>query len=438
APTPPPPALSHPQPPHPQPPKPACRLPLEGVRVLDLTMVWAGPFATKFLADMGAEVLKVESLNHIDSRLWAGFAYKDATAENIPYARDNYVVLFSRNKLGITLDLGTEIGRNLFLQLVAISDVVIENFAAGVLDRLGLDFETLRGVNPRIILAGMPGFGNDGPERDFVAYGTTLEALSGLAGITGYAADEPHKSGINYGDPVAGMHAAGAVMAALHRMRRTGHGELIEVAQLESLIMLLGETVVDYSMNGCSTTTHGNADPLMAPQGVYPCRGADRWLALTLANDEEWEKLVDLLGRPVWASGPELATAAGRRRQTALIDAHLANWTRDQDQMELMKRLQAAGLRAGAVLDAAQVLADPHLTARGLFVEVDHPDGRSLPLAFNPWRCNGRREPVRRRAPALGEDNDYVFHDLLGLNRSQIDELERRRISGRLPILGEA
>lgn len=412
-------------------------LPLRGARVLDLSMVWAGPFAAKFLADFGADVIKVESLQHVDSRLWAGIAYRGADPDHPPYARDGYVILFSRNKRAITLDLASPRGREHFLRLVCISDVVLENFSLGVMDRLNLGYDVLRTVNPRVIMASMPSFGMDGPDATKIAYGTTLEALSGLASITGYSAGEPHKSGINYGDPVAGMHAAGAILAALHRLRRTGRGEQIEVAQLESLAMLLGEAVLECSLSGRPPQPAGNADRRMAPHGVYACAGEDRWISIAIAGDAEWQRLACLMGKADWANNPERNTREARLRNAAALDAEINAWTREQDQIALMQQLQAAGIRAGSVLNAAQILADPHLQERGLFASVRHPDGSVYPLTLNPWLCDGAREPVRSPAPALGQDNDAVLGDLLGLTRTQLDDLNRAQISGRLPVVGQ-
>jgi len=419
-------------------------LPLAGVRVLDLTMVWAGPFATKFLADLGAEVIKIESLAHVDSRVWAGLLSADVDPEHPPYTRDAYVILYGRNKLGLTLDLASTAGKALFLQLVAISDVVIENFSFGVMDRLGLDDATLRTINPSIIVATMPGFGNSGPDREHIAYGTTLEALSGLTGLTGYTADEPHKSGINYGDPVAGLHTAGAVITALGRARRTGVGEQIEVAQLESLVILLGEAVLDCSMNGRSAHPLGNRARGVAPQGVYPCARPtatdstdDAWIAISVTSDLEWQRLVQAMGSPAWAGDPALASLSGRVAQSDAIDTYIADWTRLHDQRPLMERLQAVGVCAGAVLNIAQVLCDPHLTSRGLFTCVDHPDGNSYALTLNPWTFDGLRHGVQRPAPALGQDNDYILHDLLGVSREHLDALADQHLIGKVPLVGE-
>src|SRR5579884_2582240 len=246
------------------------RLPLAGVRIADLTAVWAGPYATRLLADMGAEVIKVESAGAPD--LLRALAGPMPGVERT-YNRSAYFNHNNRNKYGCSIDLATPAGKQLFLELVSISDVVIENFRADVLDRLGLGYEVLRGIRPDIVLVSMPGHGKTGPEAGYIAYGTNVEQLAGLVSITGYEGGEPHKSGISYGDPIAGTMAAGAVLTALLYRRRTGRGQWVDLAQREALTGLLGEYVVHYSMTRRLPERTGNSHPAWAPHGVFPCAG---------------------------------------------------------------------------------------------------------------------------------------------------------------------
>ena len=250
------------------------KLPLDGHRVLDLTMAWAGPFATRLLADMGAEVIKIETVNNWD--LLRSYTGQPPTVERV-WDKSPYFNHYNRNKYGCVLDLAGERGRELFLRLVDVSDVVIENFRSKVMDNLGLSWETLRARNPDLIYVAMPGHGKSGPEKDFVAYGTNVEQLAGLAHLTGYPDGPPQKTGISYGDPMAGIAAAGAIALALWDRRRTGAGQYIEVAQRENLIGAIGEFIVGYAMNGRERNA-GEPALVHSPHGCYPCAGDDQWL----------------------------------------------------------------------------------------------------------------------------------------------------------------
>lgn len=426
-------------------------LPLAGVRVVDLTMVWAGPYGTRILADMGAEVIKVEAVNFYDQL--RNLAFLPPGTERT-WNKSAYFNHNNRNKFGCTLDLATPRGRDLFLELVKTADVVVENYRAEVLDRLGLGYETLRAVRPDVILVSMPGHGKDGPERDYVAYGTNIEQLAGLVALTGYVGGPPHASGISYGDPIAGTAMAGAVALALLHRARTGRGQYVELAQREVLTALLGEFIVGYGLTGRQPAPQGNRHPLHAPHGVYPARapgelrhdnapGAalaqpaarEPWIAIACETDAQFAALCAAMGRPELARDPRFADAAARHAHQDELDALIASWTAGQDKIELFHRLQAAGVPCGPVLNPAEVFFDPHLRARGFFEWVTHPEAGTWDMEGPIYRLSRTPAHIRINAPCFGEHNGWVLQHLLGLPEDEEHELAATGIIGTVPNL---
>jgi crotonobetainyl-CoA:carnitine CoA-transferase CaiB-like acyl-CoA transferase len=413
--------------------RPRKRLPLAGIRIADLTAVWAGPYATRLLADMGADVIKVESPGSPD--LLRTLSMLPPGTERA-YNKSAYFNHNNRNKYGASIDLSTPKGRDLFLDLVQVSDVVIENFRADVLDKLGLGYEVLRTARPDIILVSMPGHGKTGPEAGYIAYGTHVEQLAGLVSITGYEGGEPHKSGISYGDPVSGTAAAGAVMTALLYRRRTGKGQFIDLAQREALTALLGEYVVGYSMSRRLPVPAGNSHPAWAPHGVFPCSGSDEWVAIAVRTDREFEALCRVVGQPELASDPRFADGLSRHRNRAELDEPIGVWTAQRSAEAAAEALQAASVPAGPVESFKQLLDDdPHLRARGFFEEVTHQDAGTWRMEGPVWRLSDTPAHIRRNAPAFAEHNRLVFHSLLGLGDAELQELERTRAIGNEPDL---
>ncbi|MHB8574742.1 MAG: CaiB/BaiF CoA transferase family protein [Dehalococcoidia bacterium] len=407
------------------------RLPLAGIRIADLTAVWAGPYTTRLLADMGAEVIKVESVHSPD--LLRALSTLPPETERT-YNKAAYFNHNNRNKYGVSLDLAAPEGRALFFDLVSVSDVVIENFRADVLDRLGLGYEVLRAVRPDIVLVSMPGHGKTGPEASHVAYGTNIEQLSGLVSITGYTGGEPHKSGISYGDPISGTAAAGAVMTALLYRRRTGRGQFVDLAQREALMNLLGEYVVHYSMIGRQPQPGGNSHPVWAPHGVYPCAGVDQWLALAVRSDEEFTALCRVIGRSDLAADPRFADGLVRHSNREALDEPLTAWTSELGAYEAARQLQAAGVPAGPVESARQLLdEDPHLRARGFFEEVTHRDAGTWRMERPVWRFADAPAHVRINAPAFAEHNEFVYGSLLGLADERLAVLTASGVTGGTP-----
>jgi benzylsuccinate CoA-transferase BbsF subunit len=413
--------------------------PLKNFRVLDLSRIWAGPYCTKLLADMGAEVLKMESLRVYDSHRGPvsparGIAaYPGAEPGEEPWNRNGWFNCLHMSKYGITLELTHEAGRQVFEQLVAISDVVVENFRQGSLERLGYTYNTLRQIRPDLIYVSMPAFGNSGPWKSYVAYGIGQEQLSGMAHMTGYVDEGPMKSGINHGDPITGSHAAGVVLAALRYRRRTGQGMFIDVSQQESAVALIGGEVLAYQMTGQEPERQGNHSPYFAPYNTYSCAGEDRWLAIAVSMDEEWRSLAEIVGGPELAADPQYAGNQDRLQNQDQLDRLIAAWTSDREMYDICWQLQNAGVPASPVLQGPDLLEDPHYRDRGTFNEVDHPQVGPKRYPGFAWRMSATPGQVRWPSPTLGQHNSQIYSQLLGLSKNEIEELEREGVIGTRP-----
>ncbi|MBI4496973.1 MAG: CoA transferase [Chloroflexi bacterium] len=406
-------------------------LPLHGIRVLDLTQIRAGPKGARWLADAGAEVIKVESRKRPDGR---GFRRLDQVqAEALPgavpeeeqrrYNRTGFDQLH-RNKLGLSLDISTPEGQDIFRRLVAVSDVVMENFSLGVMDRLGLGYRDLTKFRPDLIMISMPAFGNTGPDRNYVAFGWAQEHMAGIGAMTGYEGGPPLKTGTIVGDPLNGVHAAAAIVTALVYRARTGKGQFIEFSQLESLIGLVGDAVLDYTVNGHIQERMGNRHLVWAPQDVYRCAGDDQWVAITVTSDREWAALCQVIGRPDLIDDPRFATLSERRANQDLLRPAIEAWTSPRTKVAAMEELQQAGIRAGAVFDQNEALMSPQSEARGFLQWSIHPDGAAHPYMNLPWRLSTAELTIRQPAPLLGEHNPYLLRELLGMPEDEFRRLE--------------
>ncbi len=385
-------------------------LPLAGVRILDFTRIWAGPYCTRLLADYGAEVIKVESsLFDTGNRMGS-----------MPYVAD-----LNRNKLGVTLDLHKDEARDIARRIAAVSDLVIDNFALGVIDRFGLGYDELARVNPEIIQITMPGWGSVGPLRDHVAFGFNLVSVSGLSYTWGHAESEPNaRCKFDYPDFLVASLTALAALAAIYHKAQTGRGQRIEVAQVEAVGNTMGMAFLDYSLNGRPGEPMGNSHPEHAPHGVYPARGHDAWCAVSCATDEEWRALVRAIGSPAWADDPRYATGTGRKENEASLNEALSQWTRGRTPRQIMHLLQRSGVAAAAVLTGEDLYWDPHLRERGYIHTLDHPDwgvveqpGVTVRLSETP---GGSRMP----SAALGQHNDHVLRAILGLSETEVSRLK--------------
>ena len=409
-------------------PAAAAQFPLEGLRVLDLTMGWAGPLASRSLADLGAEVIKVESTGYPD--WWRGANFTEQFYEERLYEKNNNFNLMNRNKRGITLDLTSAEGRELLLTLASRCDAVIENYSAEVLPKLGLDYPVLHAANPRLVMLSMPAFGLGNAWSDTRAYGGTLEQASGLPLYTGHAAFPPAMTSYAYGDPIGGLNAGAALLLALYFQRRTGQGSHVNLSQVEAMLAMTAPFMIEQSLHGSVPTRQGNRHPMFAPHGCYRCAGADAWLTLSVTGDLEWEALCRVLARPDFAADARLRTAEGRRAHAGELDAVIAAWLRGRDAEDAMSALQAAGIAAGVVRPMADVLRDRHLHARAFWQPVERAFVGSYLSSTTPYRQAGAPMPLRCAAPTLGQHTAAVLNELAGLDTDTIAALDQRGVTG--------
>ena len=390
---------------------------LAGVRILDLTAYWAGPYATKWLADFGADVVKVESPALTD---FVRSTTNDPTRER-SYDYSAYFNNYSRGKESLSLDPANPPGRALFLELLPHFDVVIENFKAGRMVDLRLGYEDLRAVKPDIIMVSISGYGQSGPDATLSGVGTNMEQLSGLASLNQYSdADQPYNTGIAYGDPTSGTAGAAAVAMALYHRNRTGEGQYIEISGHETIASLIGEKFAAHSL-GLDVQPTGNRHPDMAPHGCYPCEGDDRWLTIAVRNDSEWQRLCTAIGQPELADA--YPTFDARKAAEDEIDASIMGWSVQQERMAAATLLQAAGIAAAPVLSTLDLPMDPHFRARGYYVTVEHPDQGAWPHDGIAWRMSRTPGTVRGPAPLFAQHTRSVLERILGKTPVEIDAL---------------
>lgn len=419
------------------PPLPATRerdgaLPLSGVKVLDLTAFWAGPYATLYLASAGADVLKVESVQRPDPIRFNVF---------LPPTADKWYeqgFLYNAANLGkrsVTLNLADADGRALLLRLAARCDVVIENFTPRVMDQFGLGYEEFAAVRSDVIMLRMPAFGLDGPSRDRPGFAPTMEQAAGMAWMTGYEDQPPIVPG-GMCDPLAGVHAAYAILVALEHRRRTGEGQHIEMAMIDVAANVTAEQVIEWSAYGQLLGRQANRGPLAAPQGVYGCAGEEQWVAVAVANDAEWRALVAALGDPAWAMDPELASEQGRRRLHDLVDAEMSAWCATRARDEVLSVLRRAGVPAQPVVPAPQIDRDPQMLARGFWQEVGHPVAGTHLYPSWPFRLTPPLDAgwYRCHAPLLGQHTEEVLTAELGLDEAELARLRDAKVIGTRPV----
>lgn len=408
--------------------------PLKGVRVADLTRYWAGPHCTELLAHLGAEVIKVEP-THGAGLMRQRYPQRALLPEDDPRAKFyNRVAYFDQvnvNKLSVALDITSPEGREVVLRLVAISDVVVNNYSAEMMPKLGLDYETLKKAKPDIIACSMPAYGTTGPWDAYLGYGVTLEPLAGYFSVTGYPGDEPTRSGVDHFDPLTGTHAAAAILTALLYRRRSGKGQFVDVSHLESGAMFLGEALMDYFMNQRVRTRNGNRHPFIAPHGCYRCKGEDRWVTIATRDDAEWQKLCQIMGHPALAHDERFRDGASRWQHQDEIDSVIQEWTAQQEHYEVMEKLQSAKIPAGAVLSVEEVAQNPHLQARGFFKVMEHPQVGALPLMTPPWRMANAQADLHAPAPCYGQHNEYVLHHLLKMEPEEVERLTQAGVIAR-------
>ena len=396
---------------------------LDGVRVLDLTWVLAGPYCTKILADHGADVIKVESAGRPDPTRFAPFMHLSRDAHPHPDT-NGYFNEVNRNKRSIALDTRTADGVAVLRALIASCDVLVENFSSTVMTKLGLGYEALREINPRIVYVSMSGMGHTGPRNGWVSYAEGVSASSGLTGLTGWGPDDVVGVIYGHGDIVAGMQAALATVAALEHRDETGRGQHVDLSQLEAITAQMGTSLLASSRTGRAPEPIGNTHPSWSPQGVYRCLGADRWLAVSVRGDAEWAAVCELIGRPDLAADERTRTAEGRRRESALVDGALAEWARIMPADAAAELLQARGVPAGAVQGGQDLVEhDPQLRARGFYGRLRHPVAGAFLHEGVPIRLTRTPGGLRTPAPVLGADTDTVLNEVGGLSPERIQEL---------------
>jgi CoA:oxalate CoA-transferase len=392
--------------------------PLEGIVVLDLGQIYQGPYCSLLLAMAGATVIKIEPLRGEPARLRA-----DVDVASLPLA------MLNSNKLGITLNLKEPQGRELFLQMVEKADIVQENFAPGVMDRLGLGSEVLRARNPRLIYASASGYGNDGPYRDFLAMDLTIQAMSGIMEATGFPEGPPVKAGPALSDFLGGIHLYGAILTALYDRERTGTGRTVEVAMLDAVYPALCSNLgMHHATRGAGLARTGNRHGglSMAPYNVYPT--TDGFAAIICVTDEHWRSLAREMGHGELAADARFATHADRVKIMAEVDALVAAWTSGLTKAQVFEAARRAHLPAAPVRGLQEVMDDPHLHQRGMLSRVDHPDLGSVVLPTTPLRLQGCAPPAIRPSPRLGQHNAQVYGEWLGLDDSAIDALRAAKV----------
>ena len=419
------------------------QLPLEGVRVLDSTYVFALPYTGGLLADLGAEVIKVEGPGRPDVTRTGGYsgAFPDGEHGEDWWNRPSTYNLIHRGKRSLTLDMTDQRGRDLFRQLVSISDVVMENFTPRVMRGWELDYPNLRKIKPDIVMVSNTGYGHgDGPYSGYPAQATTQEATHGHCWITGYPGGPPSKAGASFVDFLSTWTALFAIGAALRYRNRTGQGQWVDIGMYQAGVMFTSEYIMDAIANGREGGRIGNRHPYRAPQGCYPAQGDDQWIVLSVGSDAQWQDLCRLMGREEVAGDPDFADILSRQRNHDRMDQFISAWTAGLDKYELMHRLQAVGIPAGPVLTGKDVHFDPQYQSRRFLERVTYPPERKIgtrPFIGRPYKFS--RSPLRIQGPSptFGQDNELLLRGLLGINGDTYEALVQDSVIASVPLSGE-
>lgn len=401
-------------------------LPLEGLRILDMTMWWSGPLCTSYFGAQGAEVIKIESIQSPD-----GFRYTSSKPGENWWELGPQFNSANMNKLGLTLNLNEAKGKRLFKELVAKSDVVIENFSSRVIEKFGLTYDVLKEINPKLIMISMPAYGKTGPFRDQPGFAYTFEILSGLAQLNGYENENPMIiSGV--GDVISGFHSSYALLAALEHREDTGEGQFVEVAQVETAINYMGQPFADLSMNDRKWGREGNRHPEFAPHGFYRSKGEDSWIAIAITNENEWVSFCKIMDREDLAKDSRFDNMKQRYKNQEELDKIVEEWTAKYAHYEATNILQEVGIKSGPVLEVDEIVEDPFLN--GMFQEVTRDLTGTHEFPTWPVKFSGERLQHQSPAPKLGEHNEHVLKDLLGYSEDEIEELRSKEIIGEIPL----
>jgi crotonobetainyl-CoA:carnitine CoA-transferase CaiB-like acyl-CoA transferase len=411
-------------------------LPLAGIRVIDTSSVFAMPYTAGIMADLGAEVIKIEALQRLDQTRGSAWGlWPDNDPGERPWDRGGAFCTLNRGKRSLVLDLSKEEGRAIFRDLVRASDIVIENYTARVMRGWELDYAKLSAIRPDIIHVSNTGYGHNSPWESYPVQGTSLEPMTGICHFSGYIGDRPWKIAQSYPDFLAMWHALFCIMSALRHRALTGQGQWIDVGMYQVSVSCLGEAMLDYAANGRLGARIGNRDHTGAVQGCYQCLGDERWLTVTARDDEEWRRLRDLAGTTAWDGTAPPATLAEAYARHDEVDAALSAWAAQREREEAVESLRAVGLPAGPVEDARDLLLDPHLQSRGFYQMVEHDPVSGVgrrPVIGQPWKLSKTPVSIRRPAPPLGEANAFILEDLLGLPAERFARLVAEGLTGEL------
>ena len=403
---------------------------LNGLRILDLTQVAAGPYTTMLIGYFGAEVIKIESSTRMDINRGpvkpspaTHTVYPNNTSGDTPWNIAAHHIQRNVNKQCITLDLANKEGEKQIYELIKISDVFIENFRASVVDRLGLDYESVKKINPSIVYAKISSQGNTGREKNYGSLGSTLEQTGGLASITGYFNENPLLTNETFPDPMVGLFSVGIILSALRRRKMYGKGCFIDLSQRELTVNLIGEHILESQSDMKTQKLLGNSHKISVPQGVYKCRGDDDWITLSISNDKEWSILCNIMDKTNLIDKNEYKTSFDRHKHRIEIDQVINDWTTSKTKYELMSLLQEAKIPAGVVSKGREVINDPQLNFMQFWDNVNHPEAGNYKQVTTPWIFSNFTRNDTNPAHNLGEDNQRVFQDILGLDNNKYQHL---------------
>ena len=393
-------------------------LPLQGIRVADFGQVIAAPVTAQMLGWLGAEVILVETESRFTTRVWPPFADGEFGIN-----RSGGFNLVNSNKLSCSLDLRSPDARELAREIIKVSDVLVENYATGVMENLGLGYDEVKKLRPDIIYMSLGAFGRSGAFKNLTGFHSVINLFSGLAAVTGYPGSHPRIMGGLIPDAFAGCYGVLAVLEALYHRSRTGEGQFIEVSMTEALTGMIPEAVMEYSLTGREPLRTGNRNGRQAPHNVFRCLGEEKWVAISVETDAQFLALAKAAGNASWADDARFATSSARLENQDALEAYLQQWTAGLEVVEVVTTLQAAGVPAAPVSDTAEVLADPHLLERGFVAQAEHPVAGTRPVTTLPWIADGHRGDAIRPAPTFGQHNEWVLKELLQLPDEEYERL---------------
>ena len=414
--------------------------PLHGLRVLEMGQLIAIPSAMKMLADMGAQVIRMESIHRLES--YRNASLYENNSEGAFWNRGANFYEQNRNKLGLTLDLSKPEGLSILKELIKVSDIFAENFTPRVMKSFGIEYEDLVKIKPDLIMVSSTGYGFDGPWANFGATGPATESASGMAIMTGYHNDMPIMPEIPYIDYTAAEHTVFAIMSAIIHRMSTGEGQFIDISQTETASATVPEALLDFIVNGRVEPRHGNDDPVMAPHGCFRCKGQDKWITIAVQNDHEWKTLCEILNiEEAQAKSKDYSSTLDRWTNRNELHKLIDNHTKDWDNHKLTHLLQSNGVAAGSVMESPDLLFDKHLQDRGFYEVVEHHPSTGmppLPYASRPWKFSETPAVTPKAAPIMGENNEFILKELLGKTDEEFDELVATQIIGSKPTQGTA